>query len=109
MAIGDSIVIRGGKLPLIYAACRRNGWRVVTRTLDYRIDGLSAVRVWKQPNGEVSGGGGRRAPESAGCPPPAGHKESTALVLCFFETIGSWNALTCAAYASPRQQRQTRH
>lgn len=45
---GESIVVRSDKLPLIYAACKRNAWKVVVRTLDETIDGLAAVRVWKQ-------------------------------------------------------------
>ena len=44
MAEGDSFVIPATKLPTIYAACKRNGWKVQVR----RIENTGDVRVWKR-------------------------------------------------------------
>ena len=47
MACGDSFVVPANKLPNIYTTCKRNGWKVATRKLDQKIEGLAAIRVWK--------------------------------------------------------------
>lgn len=48
MKPGDSFVVPAYKLPNLYVLCRRNGWGIEIRSLDYDIEGGRAVRVWKK-------------------------------------------------------------
>ena len=47
MEIGDSIVVPAPAMSSIYPACKRNGWKIRTRTQPFqRGDKIAKLRVW---------------------------------------------------------------
>ena len=47
MEIGDSIVVPAPAMGAIYPSCKRNGWKIRTRTQPFQKgEKLASVRVW---------------------------------------------------------------